>query len=248
MNDILTSLFTRKSVRAYRDTKLEPAVRDLIIESALQAPAAGNQILYTILEIDDKTIKEQLAAYCDNQPFIAKAPLVLVFLADCRKWLDCYRYAGAACREPGFGDAFLAVTDAAIAAQNSVVAAESLGIGSCFIGDILENKEQIVKLLELDKFVFPAAMVVYGYPTDQQKERKKPRRFSKEYVVQKNRYHRRNEEELRSMFENLYITDEKKSFDFDSYLQAFCKRKYMADFSLEMTRSVAAYMENFKKN
>ena len=68
----------------------------------------------------------------------------------------------------------LAVCDALIAAQNAVVAAESLGIGSCYIGDIMENAEVHQMTLQLPKYVFPVAMLVFGYPTDQQKKRKKP--------------------------------------------------------------------------
>ena len=64
-----------------------------------------------------------------------------------------------------------------------MVAAESLGVGSCYIGDILENVEEHRCLLDLPDYVMPAAMVVYGYPTEQQKPRKKPQRFSSAYIV-----------------------------------------------------------------
>lgn len=66
----------------------------------------------------------------------------------------------------------LAVTDTAIAAQNAVVAAESFGIGSCYIGDIMENCEEQRKLLQLPEYVFPAVMIVFGWPTKQQMKRK----------------------------------------------------------------------------
>ena len=69
----------------------------------------------------------------------------------------------------------------------TVVAAESLGIGSCYIGDIIENYETVSELLELPDYVLPAAMVVYGYPTESQKSRKKPIRFEKKYIVFENK-------------------------------------------------------------
>ena len=68
----------------------------------------------------------------------------------------------------------LAVTDTAIAAQNAVTAAWSLGIGSCYIGDILEQVETHRTLLRLPEYVVPAALLVFGYPTQQQQEREKP--------------------------------------------------------------------------
>jgi nitroreductase len=242
MNEIITSIFNRKSVRSYENRPISSTDKDLIFEAALQAPTAGNQVLYTILDIDDQKIKDTLAVTCDNQPFIAEAPLVLIFLADCRRWLDCYKYSGTEYRSPGLGDLLLACADALIAAQNAVTAAESLGIGSCYIGDILENYETHVKLLNLDKYVLPAAMAVFGYPTEHQKNRPKPKRFNKKYIIQKNTYTCMSEENLRSMFKEV---NPESDFDFNKYIGAFCKRKYMSDFSHEMNRSAGEYLKLF---
>ena len=143
MNEILESLYRRKSVRAFTEEQISPEDREAILQAALQAPSAGCQLLYTILDITDQEKKEKLAELCDHQPFIAKAKLALVFCADCRKWLSFYREAGLSPREPGAGDLLLAVEDAIIAAQNSVTAAESLGIGSCYIGDVMEHAEEM---------------------------------------------------------------------------------------------------------
>ena len=138
-NPILQSLYARKSVRVFEEKAIPAGMKQAILEAAAQAPSAGCQQLYTILDITDPALKAALADSCDHQPFIAKAPLVLVFCADCRKWYDAYKEAGCTPRTPGVGDLMLAVTDTAIAAQNAVVAAESFGIGSCYIGDIMEN-------------------------------------------------------------------------------------------------------------
>ena len=241
MNTILTSLFSRKSVRAYTDREITEEQKNLIFESALQAPTAGNQTLYTMLEISDPGIKKSLSVLCDNQPFINDAKLVVVFLADCQRWTDCYAYAGVSCRKPGYGDMLLACEDAMIAAQNTVTAAESLGIGSCYIGDILEHKEKISELLELSPLTFPVTMVVFGYPTEQQKNRTKPKRAGRRFIVQENTYRRLSEQELRLM----YGEQQTGQSDFNAWMKAFCERKYMSDFSKEMTRSVGAYFKNF---
>jgi len=243
VNQTIASLFSRKSTRAFLEKPVLPEDRDLILDAAMQAPTAGNQCLYTIIEVEDQNLKDALAVSCDEQPFIAKAPLVLVFLADCRRWLDCYEHAGAKPRNPGVGDFLLASEDALIAAQNAVVAAESLGIGSCYIGDILENHDRHVELFGLDEYVVPVIMVVFGYPTDQQRSRPKPQRFERGFIVQKNTYRRLPESELRLMFRTRHPEPD---FDFDSYMKAFCTRKYMSDFSLEMTESARAYLKPFQ--
>ena len=142
MNEVLQQLYARKSVRAFEESEITPQEKQAILRAAFEAPTAGNQQLYTILDITDSALKQTLSETCDHQPFIAKAPMVLIFCADCQKWLDAYEACGCAPRRPGPGDLLLAMADACIAAQNAVTAAQSLGIGSCYIGDILENCEQ----------------------------------------------------------------------------------------------------------
>ena len=242
-NPILQSLFDRKSVRVYEEKPIPAEMKQAILEAAAQAPSAGCQQLYTILDITDPALKEALAESCDHQPFIAKAPLVLVFCADCKKWYDAYLEAGCTPRTPGVGDLMLAVTDAAIAAQNAVTAAESLGIGSCYIGDVLENAEEMRQALALPPHVVPACMLVFGRPTAQQKARPKPVRFREEAVVCENIYRDRTDAELREDFNQRGAGV--PEFDFERYLQAFCKRKYESDFSREMSRSAAVYLKDF---
>lgn len=242
MNEVIESLYRRKSVRAYEDREIPEEMKQLILEAAMQAPSAGCQQLYTILDITDQKLKEALAETCDHQPFIAKAPMVLVFCADCKKWYDAYIEAGCEPRKPGVGDLMLAVTDTVIAAQNAVTAAESLGIGSCYIGDIMENCEEQRKLLQLPDYVFPAAMLVFGWPTKQQKERQKPERCDQKHIVHENTYRSMDGAELRAMFAH-----ECKNRTYEEWCSAFCKRKYNSDFSREMSRSVAKYLEQFER-
>ena len=141
MNQVIQQLYDRKSVRVFTGREIAPEDKDAILRAAAQAPTAGNQQLYTILDITDQKLKDRLAVTCDNQPFIATAKMVLIFCADCQKWYDAYLATGCAPRHPGVGDLLLAVSDTNIAAQNAVTAAQSLGIGSCYIGDVLENCE-----------------------------------------------------------------------------------------------------------
>lgn len=241
MNDMIKCLTERKSIRSYTNQEISPDCKELILRAAMEAPTAGNQQLYTILDITSQGLKDRLAVTCDNQPFIAKGKMVLIFCTDFQKWYQAFTLAGCSPRKPGPGDFLLAVEDAAIAAQNAVTAAESLGIGSCYIGDIMENYEVHKELLGLPEFVFPALMLVFGYPTAQQKEREKPKRAPLDFIVHENIYPHFSQEELRQNIADI------KGEDFDSWMERFCKRKYQADFSLEMSRSVAAALKNFQQ-
>ena len=245
-NEVLRALAARKSVRVFTGEPVTAAQRSAILQAAFAAPTAGNQQLYTILDITDPALRHTLADLCDHQPFIEQAALCLVFLADCRRWPRIYREAGVADpRRPGAGDLLLAVADACIAAQNAVTAAESLGIGSCYIGDVIEQCEAMRQALALPPAVVPAAMVVFGRPTDQQKARRKPARLPAEYVVCENTYTEHSPEAHRAALALRAAAGGQRAFDFDACLQAFCARKYESAFSREMTRSARVYLEDF---
>ena len=240
MNEIIQALHKRKSVRVFTDEEISKEDRESILTAALQAPSAGCQLLYTIIDVTDQDKKERLADLCDHQAFVGRAKLVLVFCADCRKWLSFYREAGLTPRSPGAGDLLLAVEDAVIAAQNAVVAAESLGIGSCYIGDVMENAEEMKALLGLPQYVYPACMLVFGHPTRQQEQRKKPERFRLSDMVCENTYQDKNGGEIRTMF-----AERTGNQSYEVWMEAFWKRKYESDFSREMNRSMGVYLEEF---
>lgn len=246
MNEVLAQLKNRKSVRVYEDKPIESETKKQIISAAFEAPTAGAMMLYTILDITDQGIKDKLAVLCDNQPFIAKAPMVLVFLADYQRWYDTYFYAECNPRKPGEGDILLASADTLIAAQNTVIAAESLGVGSCYIGDIIENCESLRELLELPDFVLPIAMIVYGYPTESQRKRKKPARFDEKYLVFENKYHRLSKEEHEEMHRSHRENSGLLPKDVQESIVENCNRKYMSDFAKEMNRSAAEHLKRFR--
>ncbi len=246
MNATIQALFERTSVRVFTERAISEADKELILRAAFEAPTAGNQMLYTIIDVTDQGLKDRLAVTCDKQPFIGKAPLVLIFLADQQRWYDMYLAAGATARSPQQGDILLAFMDACIAAQNAAVAAQSLGIGSCYIGDILENIEEHRQLLKLPDYVIPAAMLVFGYPSEGQLKRQKPQRFDPRYIVLENSHRRFSEAELEEMYVERERRSGKTDVDFRGGVSAFCARKYMSDFSREMSRSAALYLEKFK--
>ena len=243
MNEVIRQLHARKSVRVYEDRPIGETEKRAILEAAIQAPSAGNMALYTILDITDGEMKQKLSVSCDNQPFIATAPMVLIFCADYRRWYDTFCQYVEEVRKPDIGDLFLAEADAIIAAQNAVVAAQSFGIGSCYIGDITENFEYHQKLLNLPQYVVPAAMICFGYPTEQQQNREKPARFTVEDMVHENGYCMEKSAAMpRMLRERQEISEEELA----GWTNRFCKRKWNSEFSQEMSRSCTAMVEAWR--
>lgn len=251
MNQTLELIHNRKSIRAYKDTAIPEAEKEMIIQAALRAPTAGNLMLYSILDITEQSLKERLAETCDNQTFIARAPLLLIFLADYQRWYDHFlasgipelcRERGQPMRHPQEGDLLLACCDALIAAQNAVIAAESLGIGSCYIGDIMENYEIHRELLHLPAYVFPITMLCFGYPTEQQIRRKRTERLDREFIVFENTYKRFTGEDFDRMEQSMPAKYRGSSGNAGRQVYF---QKFSASFALEMNRSVKKMLENW---
>lgn len=250
-----TVIENRVSLRRYAERDISEEDLDRILAAAMNAPTAGNQMLYSIIVIRSAETKAKLAESCDHQAFIAKAPLLLLFAADQSKWFSYYeqngvrefaeRTEGLRWEGPNEGDLLLSVEDTMIAAQNAVIAAESLGIGSCYIGDILEQYEYHRELFQLPKHVLPVALLCLGYyPEEYRRVHRK--RFDKKYVVFEETYRKLSEAELADMFrerENEFVKTPGQTAE--NFAQAFYKRKTGAVFSREMCRSVRAMLADY---
>jgi FMN reductase (NADPH) len=219
-NETLKLINNRRTIRAYNPKPLTQEDINAIIHGAIRAPTAGNMMFYSIIQVIDQKTKEKLAITCDHQPHISKAPLVLIFLADMQRWWDYFEFSKTQdlCNEIGTGfetpqesDLLLACCDALIAAQNAVITAEALGIGSCYIGDIMENIEIHRELLNLPKWVFPFIHFI-------------------------DKYKRLNENDFTEMFRGV-----KRDYNIKyakNLGQKFYFGKLVADFAIEMRRSV----------
>ncbi len=244
-NEVLDVINGRMSLRKFADKPVTQEEIDAIVHSAMRAPTAGNMMLYSILHITDQAIKDRLAVTCDNQPFIAKAPLVLIFVADYQRWYDYFAASGVDVQtSPNEADLLLATLDSMCAAQNAVIAAESLGIGSCYIGDVMENYEIHQELLNLPDWAFPVGMLCFGHYPETMKRKPRPR-FDKEYIVYENQYRQLSETELKEMFAETEASYHKVPRE-KAFAQAFYDRKVNSDFSHEMRRSVRAALEKWK--
>ena len=174
-------ILKRRSYRTFASRPVEKEVEDKLLTMTLRAPSGGNMQLWSMIRVTDPEKKALLARTCDNQAFIAKAPLVYFFLSDTHKWIEyfkgskCDEKFGKPIRNPGIGDFHLGMQDAMAAAQTCVLAAESLGLRSCYIGDIIENYETVKEAFHLPTFAAPACLLVIGYPKEEIKAPLLPR-------------------------------------------------------------------------
>ncbi len=244
---VLDVIGRRSSTRVFTGRDVSDEQRRAVLDALARAPSAGAMMLYSVIDIREQATLDRLAVLCDNQPFVAKAPWALVFVADWCKWLDMYERAGcfegagvAARRAPGMGDLLLACEDAMAAAQTAVIAAEAVGLGSCYIGDILENAEDVSRLLDLPEHTLPLSMLVVGEPASN----RPPTPHATENLVMPERYRRASPEVLdRQLVEQAGTARQAVPGD---RVRALFRRKHTAAFMEEMNRSAEEWVRRWK--
>lgn len=164
-NPVLASLLSHRSIRAYRPDPLPPGVLDVGIAAAQSAASSSNLQLWSVVAVADPDRRARLAALAGNQKHIVQAPLLLVWLAD----LSRAERLAKAQDLPVEGLDYLetlvvGIVDAALAAQNSVAAFESLGLGTVYIGAIRNRPAEVAAELNLPKHILPVFGLVVGYP------------------------------------------------------------------------------------
>jgi nitroreductase len=201
-NETMRLLLERSSCRSFSDRKIPPEVMDAILEAGIHAPTGGNLQPYSIIRVEDAATKQRLDELNENQPFIAAAPVDLIFCLDwyrLRRWAELQDAPFTANRS--FRHFWISFQDTIIAAQNICTAADAMGLGSVYVGTVLECFREIRQLLALPDLVFPVVLVSLGYP----KERPKPKRkLGLDAIVHKEKYHAPDDRKLLRMFAEKY--------------------------------------------
>ncbi|MFW2490183.1 NADPH-dependent oxidoreductase [Clostridium chromiireducens] len=174
MNNTIDIIKDHRSIRQYLDKDVPNELIDDIIKSAQAMPNSINGQQASVIVVRDKKKKEKLAELVGNQEYVAKAPVFLVFVMDFyRTYLAGEKTGLKQVIHEDIEGILAGSVDVGIALGASVVAAESLGLGTVPIGGIRKNPEEVIELLGLPKYTFPMVGLVVGYPAD--KSHKKPR-------------------------------------------------------------------------
>ena len=165
MSNATLDLISRHgSVRNYRPDMVPVETIETIISAAQRTSTSSNMQAYSVVAVMDAAKRARLAELCGNQEHIAQAPVFLAWCADLAR-LDRACEMRGYLQETGYVENFLiAALDAVIAAQTAVLAAESLGLGICYIGSIRNHTQAVIELLELPRLVFPVTGMTVGWP------------------------------------------------------------------------------------
>lgn len=159
-------ILKHKTIRKYKDRKIEKNTLNRILNAGVRASTTGNMQVYSIVISTEKEIKQSLWECHFKQNMVLQAPVILTFCADFNrfnKW--CENRNTISCYD-NFLSFFTASIDALLVAQNVALAAESEGLGICYLGTTTYNAKQIIEILKLPKFVVPVTTLVVGYPDE----------------------------------------------------------------------------------
>lgn len=186
--DVLETLLSHRSVRSYLPQKVPTEALQLAISAAQSAPSSSNLQAWSVVAIADKDRKARINIVAGNQKQIDQAPMLLVWLADLSRLRGIAASQGSTSDGLDYLESFLlGVIDAALAAQNAVIALESLGLGTCYIGALRNDPAAVAKELALPSEVFPVFGLTVGYPDPAIRTDIKPR-LPREKVLHNEQY------------------------------------------------------------
>jgi FMN reductase (NADPH) len=172
-NPTLDLIHQHASIRRYKPDPVPASVIETIVTAGQCASTSSNLQVYSVVAVTDAGKRQRLAELCGNQQFIAEAPVFLAWLADLARLDRVCELRGYTQVTEHVESFLIPAVDSAIAAQNAALAAESLGLGICYVGSIRNNPQEVIELLGLPIHTFPITGMTLGWPAKE--ARLKPR-------------------------------------------------------------------------
>jgi len=195
MHDVYDLIARRATCRAYKPDPIPDEILNRVLEAGCKSPSGGGFQSISIIKITDPDKRKKLVGFSRGQKFLATAPVSLVFCVDFHRMTQVMNTEPAPFRYPDlFKQLVMGVVDASVCAQTMVLAAEAEGLGSCYIGNILNVADQVSDMLALPQRVFPVIMLTLGWPkTDR---RRQPPKYPASLLVHENQYQERTDKEV----------------------------------------------------
>lgn len=197
MNPFIDQMERHRSIRKYQDREVSAELLDRLLLAGTTASSSGNMQAYSIIVTRDRGIRKQLYPLHFEQPMVLDAPVLLTFCADfhrMRRWLELSQ---APQNFDNLMSFMIAAIDAILVSQNVALAAESEGLGICYMGTTLASCRKIAQVLKCPEHVVPVVGFSLGYPDEQPGERK---RLPLQGLVHSETYQDYSNEQIRSIY------------------------------------------------
>lgn len=200
--DVYGLMMRRRSVRNFEDREISEEIVLQLLDAANNAPSGGNIQPISVIVVQKAKARKELAKMVGDQPWVRNAPLSMIFCIDffrAKKWatLSEVDFKG----EKALLPFLIAYADLMCSAQNVVILAESMGLGSVYIGTILDVIDQARERFSVPKYVLPMMVLSIGYPKSVPKGITKLRR---EVIAHREEYREQSDEQITEAFEEKY--------------------------------------------
>lgn len=198
----IEQIYQHGSVRSYRDEPVPTEMVEAIIRAAQRSATSNNFQVYSVVASTEQAQRAALSEIAGGQEHIKQAPVFLTWVADLSRLDRICQRRGYEQRAEFMEPFLVSVVDVAIAMQTATLAAESLGLGSCYIGAIRNDPSKVIELLNLPKLTFPISGMTVGWP--QQPPMQRPR-LPLDAVLHWGRYDTTGEEQQMAEYDKAMI-------------------------------------------
>lgn len=208
----------RRSARNFKDQEIPEHIIEELLDAANNAPSGGNIQPISIILVREAERRKELAEMVGDQPWVKNAPLSMIFCIDffrIKKWASMFDtdFKG----ENALSHFLIAYADLMCSAQNVVILAEDYGLGSVYIGTILDAIDKVRKYFTIPKHVLPMMVLSIGYPKSVPKNVPKLKR---DVIAHREKYRELSDDEIKKAFEDKYGS-------FDDNLERYFQRIYV---------------------
>lgn len=167
----IEQIYKHASIRKYRPDPIPRELVEEIVSAGQRASTSSNLQTYSAVAVENPTTRMRMAELCGNQRHIEEAPIFIAWCADLSRLQRVCQMRGYSLVSDYVENFLIAAIDVALVMQNAALAAESLGLGMCYIGAIRNHPDEVIELLDLPKLVFPLVGMTLGWPRGDAKTR-----------------------------------------------------------------------------
>ncbi len=189
----IEQIYKHSSIRAYKSDPVSKAMIEEIVAAGQRASTSSNLQMFSVVMVTEEHKRHQLATYCGNQGHIRQAPVFMAWCADLNRLSRVCELRGHTHAYEYLENFLVSSVDVAILMQTAALAAESMGLGMCYIGAIRNQPQDVIDLLELPRLVIPISSMTLGWPAAEPVIRP---RLGTEAILHWERYDNSREEPL----------------------------------------------------
>ncbi|MEJ2448719.1 MAG: nitroreductase family protein [Anaerolineales bacterium] len=251
--NVLQQIHAHRSIRKYKPDPIPEELLTEILEAGIRTSSSGNMQSYSIIVTTDDDLRQALYQAHMQQRMVLDAPVFLTFCADfhrMRRWLELRE---APDNFDNFFSFMVAAIDAVLASQTTALAAESRGLGLCYLGSTLANADRIGEILELPNSVVPVVGFSLGYPAQDPDLRD---RLPLSGIVHQQTYHQSNDEEILDIYKDReikgwerymkssWLREQVEKHQVENLAQLYTRVKYTRETHQEYSTRLLEYLAN----